>query len=581
MGSDGDILKFPLMGDAPEIIPASILNPGAPQRPSVSDNDAVQLRRILIHLGLRDMEALNLYRPMPHQERFHASKALERIARGSNRSGKTLSAAVEVARAVTGQDPHDKYPLRDGIWYCVAKSGKEVGGVLYRLLFKPGAFRIIRDKVTNKWRTFYPNDPQDEERRKESRPSPPLIPRRMVKSEAWESKKESIPKMITLTTGWELHFFTSNGKPPHGTAIDGALFDEEIVHDDWYPEIAARLVDKMGRFLWSATPQAGTHQLWQLHLRSMEDEGNDPRQIEEFLYLLDENIHQTDQQRRMFAAKLTDEERAVRVGGEFALMGRRIYPEFTQSLHGVEPFEVPSDWSWYMVVDPGVQVCAVLFLVVPPESKPEEPNAPGAGLPAALFGDYLYVVGELYLKQCDADKFGDAVEKWMPGKRFIKFIIDGQEARKANAGDGKTTEAFYIDALTKRKISSEVTGSGFEWGSPTPYPGIQAVKMLLKQRDGKPPVLRVFIVTDPDTGKVVNVPNLMNEIQRYQWKVVDGITTDTPVKKNDHLLDCLRYAAQAEFVYVPPGVRPRASSEIAKLLASLKGDDQQTFMYLG
>lgn len=179
-----------------------------------------ELRRVIAELALRKIEGLRLYRPMPFQEAFHASYAPERIIRGSNRSGKTVGAAAEVARALTGTDPFIKYPLNDGICYVVGKQGKEVSQVLFPLLFRPGAFLMIRDLYTKDWRTYDPTNPDDIARKKETKKAPSFVPKRMVTSIAWEDKKRDLPAMITLSTGWRVYFYSSEGKPTQGTAID-------------------------------------------------------------------------------------------------------------------------------------------------------------------------------------------------------------------------------------------------------------------------------------------------------------------------------------------------------------------------
>ena len=57
--------------------------------------------------------------------------------RAANRAGKTLSAAIEFARAVTGQDPHNKYPKTAGRAMIVCKNEKQCGEVIFKKLFKP------------------------------------------------------------------------------------------------------------------------------------------------------------------------------------------------------------------------------------------------------------------------------------------------------------------------------------------------------------------------------------------------------------------------------------------------------------
>ena len=79
----------------------------APPLPSptepVSLFKTIQARNLVTELAKRKLESLRLYEPLPLAEQFHESKAYERILLGSNRSGKTLAAAVEVARAEIGR----------------------------------------------------------------------------------------------------------------------------------------------------------------------------------------------------------------------------------------------------------------------------------------------------------------------------------------------------------------------------------------------------------------------------------------------------------------------------------------------
>ena len=121
-----------------------------------SEGQAFELRRKVVELANRRIEGLKLYNAMPVQQAFHMSHAKERVARGSNQSGKTLVAAIEVARAVTGQDQFDRYPKRDGVCYVVGFDGRHLADPMWKKLARAGAFRIIRDLGTKAWRTFKP-----------------------------------------------------------------------------------------------------------------------------------------------------------------------------------------------------------------------------------------------------------------------------------------------------------------------------------------------------------------------------------------------------------------------------------------
>jgi len=508
---------------------------------------AREIRRILAEKARRQAEALRLYEPLPSQHQFHLSKAGERIVRGSNRAGKTLAPAVEVARAVTGQDPWNKYPKENGRWFCVAKDGKEVAQVMWRKLARAGAFRIIRDPVTNQWRAFRPLNQWDQENIDKSKPAPPLIPRRFIKSIAWENKKENQPSTVLLHNGWELNFFSSLGKPPHGSDIDGAWFDEEIVDPDWYPEISARLLDRRGKFIWGATPQAGTEQLFGLHERAQEEHGKEQPAVAEFVMRLRDNPHVSEEAKRDFAAKLSEQEYEVRFEGEFALLSYKVFPEFDKFTYTSSWFDVPVDWTHYAVVDPGRQVCAVLFAAVPPPDR----------------SDHVYLYDELYLRNCDAELFGQEMMHKTRGKRFHAFVIDHQGGRMHEAGGGLTVETQYSAALKKYKVQSTATGYNFAWGNSDVHSGLEACRALLrKTRDEKP---RLLVLSD-------KCPNFIWEMEHYRFKRVKQQVTEDPENRGRvHLMACLRYLASYPPKYVkPPTGKAHKSGAIAAFRAKQK-----------
>lgn len=485
--------------------------------------------RLVAERARRNMEALSLYEPLPSQGAFHASLSSERLLRGSNRGGKTLPAAVEVARAVTGQDPSRKYPLTGGRCFCVGKDETHVGQVMWRKLGRAGAFQIIRDQSTGLWRSYRPW--LDGGRASEVKPSPPLIPPRLIKSVSWYDKKEGIPKIVTLHNGWELVFYSSKGTPPNGADIDLAWFDEEIVVDEWYPEISARLLDRCGRFFWSATPQAGTEQLYVLHERATDPALRDGK-VEEFVVLLNDNPHISEEQKAAFVQKLSEDERKVRVGGEFIITSFRVYPEFQATVHCCDFFPVPGDWTRYAAIDPGHQVCAVVFLTVPP---PEDQAR----------GRHVYVYDELYLRRCDADKFGKAMAERCQGQSMRMFLIDHQAGRQTEMASGETVEVQYSRSLRKHKVTSVAGGHAFAWPPSDLKAGIESVRDWLRIGEGGRPTLQ--ILKD-------RCPNLLHELKYYHFRRQQNRITDEPEKKNNHAVDCLRYLAVSGLRYVRPRV---------------------------
>ncbi len=506
-----------------------------------------QLRRLVAERLLRQVEGLSLYEALPSQAAFHRSECYQRLVRGSNRSGKTLATAVEVARAVTGQDPWRKYPQEDGRFYCIGKNLDHVGQVMARYLLRAGAFRILRDPVTQKWRAYRPWDPADALLKPLTKPAPALLPRRLIKSIAWENKAKGIPKLLTLHNGWEVSFYSSEGKPPQGSKLDGCWMDEEILDEDWYPEMRTRLVDNQGRFLWSATPQAGTDKLFELHERALAEASEPTPAVQEFVLLLKDNPHIAEADKRSLEADLNEDQRQVRIEGEFALHGRRVFPEWNLTWHGCPWRPLPLHWTRYAYIDPGRQICAVLFCAVPPKTGEEEGS-----------GDYYYLYDELYLPRCSAAVLAEKMQQKLSGQQIEAFVIDRHGSRQTELGSGLTVETQYTLAFQKRGVRSVRTGSGFLAGGEDVEGGVEAMRELLRVRDEQGPKLRVLCHPQDQTKCLL--PSLEYEIKRYRYKVLKGILQDKPEEHGRvHLMACLRYLALHRPRFVGAGDRRRAA----------------------
>jgi hypothetical protein len=505
-----------------------------------------QAQAIFAELVARRMESLAIYQPQQLQAAFHACKARHRLALGSNRSGKTLTAAAEVARAATGQDPYKKYPARDGVIFVVGKNWDHNGDVLYKKLCRAGAFKMIRDQFTKAWRTFRPNDPFDWERRHEAKPAPPLIPPRMIASIAWQNKKKNQASTIKMRNGWEIRFYSSEGKPPQGSALHLCWFDEEILDPDWLPEMRARLLDFDGVLLWSATPQAGTEQLYGLYERSQEEAADPNPSVVSFELLLANNAYMHEQQKLDFARDIDDDEqRQVRIEGKFILTSYRVFPEW-RGKHLIDSFPVPQSWTRYIFIDPGRQFAAALFLAVPPPNE----------------SPHVYFYDEVYCRDADARKFADMVAAKVGQDRIECQWIDWHEARKRDAGTGNQLYHVYARAFRRRKLLTVQTGAGFRRAPDDPAGGLEAMRSwLTTDEDG---ITRLLVFRD-------RCPNFDREMRvyRYRRKKEGGswIVTDEPIKKKDHLVDCFRYAASVDPGYVkPPKRKARANNEVRRAM---------------
>lgn len=516
-------------------------------REGLSNAQIRRLREVALELNRRQMEALSLFDPLPKQLRFHKSLARTRMIRGSNRSGKSQCAGAEIAWALSGAHPYIAYPKEGGIAYCVGWDHRHVGQVLWKIVGRPGAFKIIRDEVTGRWRVARPWQEYDAAYREKWRDASPFLPDRLIKSISWESKKDEIPKMVKMINGWECNFASSKGAPQAGIKLDLGWIDEEIENHRWYSEMVSRVSDRITRFFWSATPLAATQQLYELHQKCHEPDNNG--RLEEILLLIDENPYIPQNEKDEFKARLSPDELRVRYYGEFALAGFRRYAEYMHQEHCVTPFAIPPDWTHYMAVDPGTQVCAVLFAAVPPSASQGVPR------------DYeLHIYDELYIKRCSAMKFGEAVSRKMGHlrDRFEAFIIDGQYGRQMESGIGKTVEEQYSEALREFGVKSSRTGHGFIRGGTNLEGREGSVRRLMQIRASTgSAALRIHI----DHCSHLDW-ELKNQFYR---RARDGTVTDKRKTGSDHCVDCLEYLASYDPQWRPPPPK-RPSDSVWKYL---------------
>lgn len=513
------------------------------------DEDRREKLRILREISRRTMQALKLYEPLPKQLAFHQCGASERLVLGGNRGAKTMCCAAEVAWAVTGTHPWLNYPKEHGRWICVAKDGTKIGQVFYAKLFKSGAFRMILDQKTGYYRAYRPWEDGWETRTK---PALPLIAPDLIADIAWEDKKLGYPKLVTLKNGWEILFCTSAGKPVEGVDVDGVWFDEEVYEGgtgkSWYTEMAARLIDRSGRFLWSATPQAATDILWKLHTRALEQKDEPDPSIVEFHFTMDDNPYLPERAKQSFREKAAQDpdEYRVRVKGEFLVTSHLVYPNFKKTVHTCPPFPIPAEWTRYMVLDPGFGHSFATLFAVPPPGEHD---------------DQAIAYDELYRQQCDAMQFIDELRHKMANQWFEDFIIDLHGSVRGTAF-GKSEGDAYAEALKHYGIRSIVSGSGFTkkggYGSisgDTIRGEVAQVRRWLWPRAEHhgTPKLQIFETCE----------NLISQLSRYRNKLKDGKPTDFPEQRYDcHGCDTVRYAVLHGLAYAPRTMAHRATSGV-------------------
>lgn len=539
--------------------------------PTLTQFQRDSLKDIQNELRERQIEALRLYRPTPQQEEVHKCRASEILVIGGNRSGKSLCTFVEDARAVTGQDPYKKYPEKDGILVIIGRDWKHIGLVVYPMLFKEGAFKIIKDQATGEWRAYDPV--ADKDRKSQARPAPPLIPPRFIKAQSWVLKSANYIQQCTLVNGWVIHFFSSEGEPAQGYQADRIHVDEDLNDERHIPEAQARLSDRKGVFCWSAMPHSTNNALLSLKERADASEMalGEESIIRQFKLRFLDNPYITESEKRKnlerWAAAGEDVLR-MRAEGDFITDSVLCYPNFDMRIHGMDRSElpegqVPHSWARFAVVDPGHSVTAVLFCAVPPDEK------------------FWLVYDQLYLRQSNALIFGEEFEKKVRDYHFHAFIIDAHGGRLRDIGSGRLPVEQYTEQLIKRAVKSHTTGSSFLAGCDDIPARMEATRVALHIRPEGTPQLRVLRGAAPD---------LERELKRYRKLVnyVSGVAvvTDKPNTRGEvHLCQCLEYlCAYRPKYHKPPSRLQEAEPWWVKWQMRRKkrlGDQYGSYVFLG
>lgn len=519
-----------------------------------SEYEKKQLDRIIREQIRRECEALRLYEPMPHQEALHRSRTQTLVMRKGNQVGGTLCGAVEVARALTNSDPHGKYPS-SGIVACLGYGEKHIGKTFYPKLFRSGAFDIIKDLKTGKWRTYRPwpmADGGDLERDGEKKQAPPLIPQRFIKEIAWEKRSERIFSVVRLTTGWELWAFNSAGDANQAQGFQCKLYwvDEDLATGGWISEILFRLLKQDGYLRWTALPHGKNDEMLNL-LDEAEKQEHEPAKTIEIItaathdnkYIEPEKLAKTIKTARAMGEDVYRQ----RILGELGLESIYMYPTFSRMVHDAmrvrsesteaqkilaeRAGEPPNNWTRYASIDPGHNVLAIMFLAVPP---PE-------------LGSQVFIYDECYIKQATHRHFGEAMQRKCADQCFESFIIDLHGGRLSSVASGEAPIEKYSDVLDELRIKPE-TGRPFIYGEDDRSLRENEMRNMLSiGRDGNP---RLMVCVD-------RCPNFCWEMERFKKKTVKHGGIDVPLdegnrKVNTHAIEACEQAIAMDLKWVKP-----------------------------
>ena len=283
-----------------------------------------------------------------------------------------------------------------------------------------------------------------------------------------------------------------------GSSLDFVWFDEEPPKDI-YEECVMRVMDKRGDIFGTMTPLKGETFIYnEIYLNRR----NNPEVWSEFVSWED-NPYLSRKEIALMAASMDDATLDARRYGKFSLGTGLVYPEFDRAVHVIPPFDVPPDWQANISIDPGLN------------------NPLSAHWYAVDFDGNIYVVAEHFAAGKDIDYHADCIRDisrrigWKTDlKGRLSALIDSAAKQRTLASVKSVAELFSEKGiLVNANVNKDV------------FSGICRVKEYLKRGNGL-----------PDIYIFENCVNMISEFMGYRW--AEG---DSPVKKDDHCMDELRY----------------------------------------
>ncbi len=283
-----------------------------------------------------------------------------------------------------------------------------------------------------------------------------------------------------------------------GASLDYVWFDEEPPQDI-YTECRMRVLDKNGDIFGTMTPLKGMTFVYdEIYMNAH----NDPNIWYEFMQW-DDNPYLNEEAKQAMKSSLSEDELRSRQFGEFIDVGGRVYPEFDEFLHVIEPFDIPYEWQDKLSIDPGLK------------------NPLSCHWYAVDYDNNIYVVAEHYDREKDISyhskkihEISDALHWHRAGNGMIEALIDSAANQTTLASRKSVADLFYDHGII---VNTNVNKDVFS--------GIQRVKSYLKNANGE---TKLFIFN--------TCTNLIREIKGYRWGY-----GDSPVKVDDHSMDELRY----------------------------------------
>ena len=433
---------------------------------------------------------------------------------GGNRSGKTTAAIVDTIIQLVDRDVLPSHLTAFKRWDAPAKIR----------IVTPDLTSTMDGVVHEKFREW--------------------CPKAQFKGGSFDRAFDKVQRMLHFKNGSWVQFNSSeqDREKLGGVALHRVVYDEEP-RQEVRRECLTRLIDFDGEEIFALTPFSGMAWLFDEVYDPWERGELDPKDGRVVVVDMDDNPHLSESGKARALAQYSGPEREARKSGRFVSFSGRIYPQFSEEKHLIPSLSrLPANVEVFRGIDPGIRhMCAVVYCYL-------DEN------------DEMVVFDEIALRDVTVKQICRAMEerdaKWGAARedgtiaplRVNWSAIDPASKNRNNQTGRSDQQEFWDNGVSTIPGQNAVTA------------GINRVKERL----------------DADRLKITaDCPVLRQQFVRYRWTKDDGRTEheakETPVKKDDHLLDALRYVVmQRPLLPVVKVEKPSDTFKDRALRAALK-----------
>lgn len=304
-----------------------------------------------------------------------------------------------------------------------------------------------------------------------------------------------------------------------GASVDLVWIDEEC-EKDIYDECYMRTSDCAGKILLTLTPltdqDSGTREPWVFEMYESWVNGDTNCYFCQLSTLNSPFV--PEKEKALMIQKLeNDPERDARLYGKFVRRSGLVYPTWKRGSYVLPNFHIPREWPRIVSIDPAATgITAALWIAIDPD-------------------DNYILYREYYQKDLIVSEHAKNILFACGGEAIDWWIIDPFWARQRNAETHRTGLQLYREAGLK-DLRPAVLEEDFGRLESQEY-----INATITPKSRHP---KLWVAN--------GLKNFEFEISHYTWDRFQqgeqkGQSKEKPRKRNDHLLNCMQYAAAQRF----------------------------------